>query len=277
MKSAPPHVARVFGTPWRGVYATHTVSGRHFGRHWHDTYGFGVLEQGAHSSASGRGRVDAYAGDVITTNPGEVHDGRPLGGPTRRWRILYVDADVMASTTAHHGRHAEITRPVIDDVNLARALRRLFRRLESRGARGGAAAGDDLACEESLAEACVLLMARHGAAPLPAEVPDGDVRRVRDRLADDPLHPPTLADMATMTGLSRYQVLRRFERAYGLPPHAWLVRQRAERARVLIRDGSGLAAAAAATGFADQSHMTRVFARQYGFTPGAWQRAVGLQ
>src|SRR2546427_4255622 len=46
-------------------------------------------------------------------------------------------------------------------------------------------------------------------------------------------------------------------------PHAWLLRCRAERARVLIRDGVALAAAAAATGFADQSHMTRVFARQF--------------
>ena len=31
---------------------------------------------------------------------------------------------------------------------------------------------------------------------------------------------------------------------------------------------------AAACGFSDQSHMTRTFARQFGFTPGAWQRAA---
>ncbi len=80
--------------------------------------------------------------------------------------------------------------------------------------------------------------------------------------------------MAAMAGLSKYQVLRRFERAYGLPPHAWLLQRRAERARVLIRDGLGLAAAAASSGFSDQSHMTRVFVRQFGFTPGAWQKTV---
>jgi AraC-like DNA-binding protein len=88
---------------------------------------------------------------------------------------------------------------------------------------------------------------------------------------------PSLLDLARLTGLSRYQVLRRFERAYGLPPHAWLLRRRAERARVLIRDGCTLAVAAVETGFADQSHMTRVFARQFGFTPGAWRRAARLQ
>jgi AraC-like DNA-binding protein len=77
-----------------------------------------------------------------------------------------------------------------------------------------------------------------------------------------------------MTGLSKYQVLRRFQKAYGVPPHAWLQQRRAERARSLIRHGARLAAAAAACGFADQSHLTRVFVRQFGFTPGAWRKAA---
>ena len=102
------------------------------------------------------------------------------------------------------------------------------------------------------------------------------MKRVRERLADELLAPPTLAELAAMTGLSTYQVLRRFEKAYGVPPHAWLVLQRAERARHLIRNGADLAQAAAASGFSDQSHMTRIFARQFGFTPGAWQRALRL-
>jgi AraC-like DNA-binding protein len=270
MKKPPEHHARVFSSPWAGVYCTHIESARHFGRHWHATYGFGFLEHGAHSSASGRGNVDAYAGDVITTNPGEVHDGRPLGGPSRRWRIVYVDCDLFSCISAGH---AEITRPVIQDARLRRALQGLFRRVEHWSARPCASAAEVLACEESLVEGCALLMARHGTAPPPSEA-SGDVRQVRDRLADDPLDPPTLSEMAKMAGLSRYQVLRRFESVYGLPPHAWLLRQRAERARALIRDGASLADAAASSGFSDQSHMTRIFMRQFGFTAGAWRKAV---
>jgi AraC-like DNA-binding protein len=255
----------VFRSPWDGIYCTQIESGRHFGKHWHSTYGFGVLERGAHSSASGRGAVDAYAGDVITTNPGEVHDGRPLGGPSRRWWIVNVD---VAADSAFIG-DVEITRPVIRDAGLRRVLQRLFRRMQGWSAERIEA----MACEESLVEAGALLMSRYGTAPLPRDA-GSDMRRVRERLADDPLRPPTLSDMAKMTGLSRYQVLRRFERAYGLPPHAWLLRQRAERARALIRSGMGLAAAAACSGFSDQSHMTRIFVRQFGFTPGAWRKAM---
>lgn len=255
----------MLGTPWDGVYCTHIDSARHYGRHWHATYGMGFVELGAQRSASGRGNVDAYAGDVITTNPGEVHDGRPLGGPSRRWRIVYFDPSVLASMTSTGSGNAAITRPVIRDPTLRQALRRLFARLEARAER--------LACEESLAEACALLLDRHTTAASIGET-RADVRHVRDRLADDSADAPTLGELAAIAGVSRYQVLRRFQKAYGVAPHAWLLQRRAERARSLIRHGAGLAAAAAACGFADQSHMTRVFVRQFGFTPGAWRKAT---
>jgi hypothetical protein len=197
------HSCRVFGSPWDGVYCTHIESTRHYGRHWHATYGMGFVEHGAHRSASGRGAVDAYAGDVITTNPGEVHDGRPLGGPSRRWRIVYLDPGVIASMAQHEG-DVEITRPVIKDAGLRRALQRLFGRLEHRSA-------EVLACEEALVEACTLLLHRHSTSA-PFREARTEVSRVRERLADDSMDPPTLAELAATAGLSRYQVLRRFEK-----------------------------------------------------------------
>jgi len=250
------------------------LSGRHFGRHWHDAYGFGVLEQGAQRSGSGRGQVEAFAGQVITSNPGEVHDGSPLGGPTRRWRILSVDTAVFSSLIERSGAAAQITRPVIDDPPLFHVLRRLFRRIERWNVHAGNRTGAALACEESLVEAAVLLVARHGTAPAHTDTPSHDLRQVRERLADAPLDAPTLAEMAQMTGLSRYQVLRRFQKTYGLSPHAWLTSRRAEHALRLIRGGKTLIDAAMASGFSDQSHMTRAFVRHYGFTPGAWRKAA---
>lgn len=264
-----------------GIYSTHTLSGQHFGRHWHDSYGFGVLEQGAQRSASGRGRVDAFAGQVITNNPGEVHDGSPLGSPTRRWRILSVDTGVFAAIIEHGGAPAELAQPVIDDPILYRVLQRLFRRIERWSTHAGRESTETLACEESLVAAAVLLVARHGTVRLRTDAPKQArapaLRRLRDRLADELFDPPSLAQMAAMTGLSRYQVLRGFANAYGLPPHAWLLSRRAEYALRLIRGGETPAAAATASGFADQSHMTRVFVRHHGFTPGAWRKAATLQ
>jgi AraC-like DNA-binding protein len=268
VKAREDHRCEVFGSPWPGVFGTRIDSERHYGRHWHATYGFGALEHGAQRSASGRGTVEAYAGDLITTNPGEVHDGRPLGGPSRRWRMLYLEPQALASMTG--GRtDVEFTRPVFRDGRLLQALQRLFEHLDDW--RCGRC--DALAADEALVRACALMLEGHATAS-PADEAGGDVRQARDRLADDLLHSPTLSELAAAAGLSRYQLLRRFEKAYGVPPHAWLMQRRADRARGLIRNGMGLAEAAASCGFADQSHLTRFFVRQFGFTPGAWQRAA---
>ncbi|HJQ19581.1 MAG TPA: AraC family transcriptional regulator [Gemmatimonadaceae bacterium] len=263
------HVARVLASPVGGAYSTHIDSAHCFDRHWHDTYGFGFLEHGAQGWASGRGYVRGYPGDVICTNPGELHDGSPLGAEARRWRILYMDVPTMTALTGHENH--EIASPVIADKELLATLRALFARLERWNAQRDAMTS--LAFEESLVASCMRLMGRHGSAPFATASPAGDVKRVRDRLADDSRAAPSLAELATLAGVSRYRVLRRFEKVYGLPPHAWLVRRRAERARVMIRRGSTLATAAAAAGFSDQSHMTRAFVRQFGFTPGAWRKA----
>ena len=77
-----------------GVHAVLTHSARGFGRHWHDSFGFGVMDEGAHRSASGRGPVLATAGKLIATNPGDLVLDSFLGSGTtaavahkmgRRW------------------------------------------------------------------------------------------------------------------------------------------------------------------------------------------------
>ena len=283
MPASPSHQCRVLATPWEGVYGTRIESARHYRRHSHAVFGIGLMERGAQKSASGRGQVEAYAGDIIMCNPGEVHDGQPLGSPSRRWRMLYLEPAAMAAAMGEPGGAArlELTQPVAQDPRLRLALHEVLDLLQhGGGGHGPVAAAQVLACDEALARVFALLPGRHALAPaaVPSAKPFNSatarIQQVRDRLAADLLTPPTLGEMALAAGLSKFQLLRHFEKAFALTPHAWLLQQRAERARGLIRGGAGLAQAAAASGFADQSHMTRLFTRQFGFTPGAWQQAA---
>jgi AraC-like DNA-binding protein len=95
---------------------------------------------------------------------------------------------------------------------------------------------------------------------------------VRDLLVERLDDPPTLTELATLTGLSQFALLRAFRAATGLPPHAYLNQQRVRRARRLLDDGLPAAAVAARTGFADQAHLTRHFKRVVGVPPAAYQR-----
>lgn len=99
------------------------------------------------------------------------------------------------------------------------------------------------------------------------------VRRATDFIADNCARNIRLSELAELTGLSESYFCSAFKAATGLPPHRWQMRARLERAKALLAEsGLGIAEAAAAAGFADQSHLTRAFRRQFGVTPAAWLR-----
>ena len=73
-----------------------------------------------------------------------------------------------------------------------------------------------------------------------------------------------------MSGLDRFALARHFRAAFGTSPHRFQVGRRLAKARAMIAEGVALSEAAAATGFADQSHLTRHFSARFGLTPGRW-------
>ncbi|WP_225561862.1 AraC family transcriptional regulator [Rhodanobacter sp. DHB23] len=84
-----------------------------------------------------------------------------------------------------------------------------------------------------------------------------------------------LQQVAAECGISTGHFSRAFRLSMGITPHAWLMRRRVDVATSLMRDGKQtLAAIALASGFADQSHLTRVFTRAMGVSPGEWRRHV---
>jgi AraC-like DNA-binding protein len=250
------HQAFRHASPLPGVEAFTFESDRSFPRHAHDQYGVGIVLSGAQRSWSGVGGVEAAAGDVIAVNPGEMHDGSPIGG-TRRWRMIYFEPAVLADFCAEEGQGGlEFESPSLRAPERTRAVAWLFQALT-----GGAGA---LEFEQALLEAILPLFAslrRETARP-------ASVARAIQRMREEISAPLRLRDLAAGAGLSRYQFLRAFSKATGATPHAYLLQLRAREARRRIVGGASLAEAALGAGFADQSHMTRAFVRQFGFTPG---------
>src|SRR6056297_4315603 len=107
-----------------GVMAVEACTSRAFGRHCHDEFGIGVVLDGAQDSASGRGAVRATRGHLITVNPGEVHDGLPVGGTPRRWRMLYFRPDTLceAFLGVDLPVGSELAYPVLDRPAAARTF-----------------------------------------------------------------------------------------------------------------------------------------------------------
>ena len=66
-----------------------------------------------------------------------------------------------------------------------------------------------------------------------------------------------------------------FARVAGMPPRAWLERQRIEHAAGLLRETSvSITKAAVAVGYPDAFHFSRVFRRVMGQSPRAWRQSL---
>jgi AraC-like DNA-binding protein len=258
---------QIFRTGIDGIEAVIADSRLSFARHTHETYGIGVVERGAQKSASGRGMVEAEAGNTITVNPGEVHDGAPLGDAPRAWRMLYMQPAIVAAAAEDifEGRpREEFHAPVLEDGRIAGLVSALLASLL-----------DDQAAALAREERLLLLLAAalHERAPQRETIASPAIAHARNRLDEDPAASVTLDDLAADCGRGRFRLVRDFARSTGLTPHAYLLQRRIERARRLIATGTSLAEAAIEAGFADQSHMTRNFTRRYGYTPGAYLTA----
>jgi AraC-like DNA-binding protein len=248
-----------------GVTAVKACSAQRFARHSHDEYGIGLVLAGAQRSWSGRGPVEAGAGDLITVNPGEVHDGRAVG-ETRTWAMLYLEVTKVAAigSDAHDGRRCkqEFAHPVLRDARAARRFTAAYR---------AHVGGNDQARDEQL-----LLLLNHvlrdPTTPEARMVPP--MARVQARIDDDPAGDHPLDALARLAGVGKFETLRGFARLTGLTPHAYVVQRRLELARALIRRGVRLADAGCRAGFADQSHFHRAFVRRYGMTPGTYAMAM---
>lgn len=99
------------------------------------------------------------------------------------------------------------------------------------------------------------------------------LRRAQERIDAELGDAPCLKAVAAECGLSVSHFARAFRQSVGVSPHAWIVRQRVVRAKVMMRaQDRSLAEIALACGFSDQSHFTRVFAREEDMSPGRWRR-----
>jgi AraC-like DNA-binding protein len=81
-----------------------------------------------------------------------------------------------------------------------------------------------------------------------------------------------LSDLAAVAGLSRMHFACQFRTATGLRPHEFLLRRRIQRAEELLRNTTmPIVEIALTVGFQTQAHLTIVFKRFAGCTPGRWR------
>ncbi len=277
----PGDWARYWRDPERSVEAMHAHFFSHrFHPHSHDTYSFAVTETGAQRFRCRGALRTSGAGMVMVFNPDDPHDGEAAAELGYKYRIMHFGPDVVRGVLSDVRGGADgrvplplFDQPVLDDPLLGRALLRLHAALI-----GGAG---PLVRDERLTAAVGAMVRRSATRPVRARgLPSGGggqawaARRARELLEEEYATEISAERLAEAAGCSRFALYRAFRAEYGMAPSDFQRQLRLRQARGLLVSGRTAAEAAAAAGFADQSHFHRWFVRCFGITPGTFQHAA---
>jgi AraC family transcriptional regulator len=101
------------------------------------------------------------------------------------------------------------------------------------------------------------------------------LRHLRDFVEFELHRELRLNQMAGVCGLSTDYFVRLFKQTLGLPPYQYVIERRVARAKALLaEDRQSLAEIAVACGFSHQEHLSRMFRRCTGVTPGQYRRGL---
>jgi AraC-like DNA-binding protein len=245
------------------LYRAHIV--RHaFEPHTHEAFGLGAIERGVERFRYRGSEHLAPPDSLVLMNPDELHTGRAETEEGWSYCMVYVDADVARGLTG--GSDWSFDAAVAEDVPRARRVRRLLATLWQ--------CGEPLAFDSALVEVFDTLRphARIGREPAPDSTHrfDAVFEYMRAHLGER----LSLDALAAVAGLSPFHFLRAFKAQHHATPQQALMALRLFDAKRRLAAGEWPAQVAAASGLADQAHLTRAFVRRYGVTPARYRSQV---
>lgn len=201
--------------------------------------------------------------------PAGTRDQLTRSAPTNQIMLVIAPHFLAKSMeeTAHLSRFELISRWNLQDRHIAALMLALHADLED-GSPAGPLYG------ESLGVALAHYLIRCYSVRVPRErqynggMPTARLNRVLDLMRQNFAKETRLWELAELAGMSPHYFCDLFKKSTGFSPHQYLLRFRIDRAKIFLRSPqSGISQVAKATGFADQSHFTKVFRRIVGVTP----------
>lgn len=193
--------------------------------------------------------------------------------------VLYINERRLAAMASevfdHHVDHVLVRESFqLQDPIIQHAIGLLA--TELRGER----LGNSLYSEALLTQICIHVLRHHAESSLraprcPGALSAVQARQIADYIENHLASDLSLGALAKVAGISQFHFARLFRKRFDLPPHAYVQQRRVERARdLLVQSDMALKEIVCATGFYDQSHLTKSFKRSFDATPAEVRRTA---
>ena len=249
------------------TYITHR-----FTPHFHEGYAIGVIERGVEEYDYRREHYVAHHGCMVIINPGEIHTGNAWGEDGWSYRMTYPGVttlrQIASEMTGKVWDMPFFRETIIRDKDIVAQFRAMHQAMEANESR----MTQDVLLRETFAP-LIVRYADNRPNIFKMTPAQHAIERARDYIHAYYHDDISLDSVADAAGLSPFHLSRVFKKETGLPPHKYLTQVRVHRARAMLTGGLPIADVALATGFADQSHLTKWFKRVIGVPPGAYQQS----
>lgn len=242
-------------------------------RHSHEEYSLGLVETGESIlGLRGATRIRVGPNMLISIPPGLVHVCNPQRPAFWRYQMLFLNPvwleqslEAVVSTKCLQAIIASSVR--LADYSAVRQLLAVIR-----------APVMPLEKETRLLTTMKALFRLQCKRLPPFSMAKTEVQIIRDYLQANYLEKITLDELALLSGLDKYYIVRAFQAAYQVPPHTYQTLLRINWVKRELRNAmqASLADIACAAGFYDQSHFCKVFKSQTGVTPEQYRNLNNL-
>jgi len=250
---------------------------RSFRRHFHEEYSIALVREGRSRADCPAGSRRVSSGNLVLIPEGVPHACNPDVRGAWSYLLLLIDPEWMLRVSRDAGTRNSL---YSKEVGILPAPPDAAEVLEEAARAPSLPEGAARREAEDRLRALLLLAAGGYGTEVTEFLPPSQPRiprsvdpraiRIEEFLRSRCERGVTLREIAHIAGVGERAALRIFCSAYGLPPYAYLTNLRVNRAKELLRSGMPPSSAAQASGFYDQSHLTRAFSRYVGLPPARY-------
>lgn len=240
-------------------------------KHFHEEHSIGLIDEGETQAWCEGLLWRVESGRMINFPPHMLHACQPAEVANWKYKMLFIKPEWLEQIELPHVDRLQI--PFLLEKGKNEACSKLLNQaMEELSCKGS-----PLEIETALIELVHTLISKH-ASDL-AHEPFGMleqkyVKRVKEYIHAHYMDRITLEKLELETGISRYHLIRVFKKSMHVPPHAYQNLLRINHAKTELKNRRPIAEIAVDTGFYDQSHFAKAFAKIVGATPQTYAMSI---